>query len=100
MSSRENIVQSPTSYHHHNDGTTAFADDPVRGGPLSVSKEYVHALQGKNYLSTRLIDYLLQLALKDNIPSDLLIGSANAFAFFNTMNKKNPKNKNNAQSIL
>jgi hypothetical protein len=72
------------------DGESVFADDPVHDLPLSVNEQHVGALKGTNYLSTRLIDYLLQQALKDSIPSDLLIGTANAFTFFNAMNQKKP----------
>ena len=67
----------PASQHDHS--RSVFADDPVRGLPLSVNKQQVAALKETGYagyLSTQLIDYLLQQALKDNIPSDLLIGTA------------------------
>ena len=83
----------------HDNNTSGFADDPTRGPSLSVSKSHLQALAGPNFLSTVLIDYLLQHALKERITSDLLIGTSNTMTFFETMNQNQPTNQTDSRSI-
>ena len=70
------------------DGATPFADDPVRGPPIIVPPADIEALNGPNFLTTALLDYLIQKAAPRNLPDDILIGSSNSMSFFETMNKK------------
>ena len=81
--------QPRPSTRNKKDGPAPFANDPVRGPPLKVGRDHVDALSGPNFLSTALIDYILQHALQGMIPKEILVGSANLLSFFETMNKKN-----------
>jgi hypothetical protein len=49
---------------------TPFADDPVRSVPLSVSADHIQPLFGTSFLSTTLVDFILQHAMKDIIQTD------------------------------
>lgn len=83
------------------DGPAPFANDPVRGPPLPLSADVIQPLLGPNFLSTALVDYMLQSAMKDSISDNILIGSANAFSFFEIMNKKTLKSstKSDARTV-
>ena len=70
------------------EGPVPFANDPFRGPPLSVTDNLVEPLSDPKFLSTALIDYLLQRAMPACLPGSFLIGSANALSLFETMNKK------------
>ena len=68
---------------------TAFANDPLRSPPLLVPNDDIPALSGPNFLTTNLIDYIIQRGFpSEHIKDDLLIGSSNSFSFFEMMNKK------------
>ena len=83
------------------DGPAPFANDPVRGPSLPLSADVIQPLLGPNFLSTALVDYMLQSAMKDSISDNILIGSANAFSFFEIMNKKTLKSstKSDARTV-
>ena len=67
----------------------AFALDPLRMPPLEVSRRDIEAMDGKNWLSTTLMDYIIQQGFpKEQIPDDFIIGSCESFTFFETMNQK------------
>jgi hypothetical protein len=70
-----------------------FADDPFRGKPLSVFREDVEALNGHNFLSTRLIDFVLQRGLPNDLPAQVLITSSNSMPYFQGMNKIQAESK-------
>jgi Ulp1 protease family, C-terminal catalytic domain len=63
-----------------------FADDPFRGLPLSLHGEDVEALSGPHYLSTTLVDFVLQRGLPQNLPNEVLVASSNSMIFFRQMN--------------
>lgn len=66
-----------------------FANDPVRStGSLTVNGQQVQDLQGPSFLSTALVDFLLQQVLKDTISPNVLIGSSNSMSFFEISNNK------------
>jgi hypothetical protein len=74
-----------------------FANDPVRTtSTLPVNATHIGALDGPNFLSTALIDYVLQQALKDSIAPDVLIGSSNSMSFFDMANRKTKKEQDGA----
>ena len=75
--------------------TTAFADDPVRSSPVHISQRDIEALNGRNFLSTNLMDYIIQKVVgKDIIPDDYLIGSSNAMSYFSAMNQYDVESTN------
>jgi hypothetical protein len=65
---------------------TPFAHDPFREHPLDISPEDYEALDGRNFLSTQLIDYIIQRAMPTDLPDHILIGSSSAQRFFQMMN--------------
>ncbi|KAG7360913.1 MULE transposase domain containing protein [Nitzschia inconspicua] len=65
-----------------------FVDDPVRGNPLQPSADAIRALKGEEWLSTILIDHLLQTTLKGCLPDHVLIGSSDCYEYFSTYNDK------------
>ena len=81
-----------------------YKRQPIRGLPITVSSKDIRPLKGKNFLSTKLIDYLIQVGAPKDIPEDLIITSSNALSFFELMNKKkitsdNPQDVNAAQVL-
>jgi hypothetical protein len=80
----------------HVGAMTAFADDPVRGPPLLAPPADVEALNGPNFLTTALLDFLIQKAVPSNLPEDILIGSSNSMSYFETMNRKHVHPANSA----
>jgi SWIM zinc finger/MULE transposase domain/Ulp1 protease family, C-terminal catalytic domain len=76
-----------------------FANDPVRTpGILPLTTDQIAALNGPHFLSTALIDFILQQTLKDTIPPNLLIGSSNSMSFLELSNNK-INDSSNTQSI-
>ncbi|KAG7345622.1 Ulp1 protease family protein [Nitzschia inconspicua] len=65
-----------------------FVDDPVRGNPLRPTADAIRALDGEDWLSTILIDHLLQTTLKGCVPDHVLIGSSDCYSYFSTYNDK------------
>ncbi|KAG7374843.1 hypothetical protein IV203_013938 [Nitzschia inconspicua] len=65
-----------------------FVDDPVRGNPLQPTADAIRALKGEEWLSTILIDHLLQTTLKGCVPDHVLIGSSDCYEYFSTYNDK------------
>ncbi|KAG7344815.1 hypothetical protein IV203_032346 [Nitzschia inconspicua] len=59
-----------------------FVDDPVRGNPLLPTADAIRALDGEDWLSTILIDHLLQTTLKGCVPEHVLIGSSDCYSYF------------------
>ncbi|KAG7370719.1 Ulp1 protease family protein [Nitzschia inconspicua] len=68
--------------------TMLFVDDPVRGNPLRPTADAIRALDGEEWLSTILIDHLLQTTLKGCVPDHVLIGSSDCYSYFSTYNDK------------
>ncbi|KAG7358495.1 MULE transposase domain containing protein [Nitzschia inconspicua] len=68
--------------------TMLFVDDPVRGNPLRPTADAIRALDGEEWLSTILIDNLLQTTLKGCVPDHALIGSSDCYSYFSTYNDK------------
>lgn len=68
----------------------AFADDPFRALAITYDKikNDIEALNGPNFLTTALIDYILQHVLPKDLPDDMLIGSLNSFTY-QSENQKN-----------
>ncbi|KAG7371483.1 hypothetical protein IV203_020053 [Nitzschia inconspicua] len=66
--------------------TMLFVDDPVRGNPLRPTADAIRALDGEEWLSTILIDHLLQTTLKGCVPDLVLIGSSDCYSYFSTYN--------------
>lgn len=94
------VTQSPPP--STNNKLVPFANDPVRGPPLAVPPEEVEALNGPNFLSTSLIDYLIRLAAPKDLPDDVLLGSSNAMSYFDLQNKKkiHPTTSEDANSVM
>ncbi|KAG7360113.1 hypothetical protein IV203_035212 [Nitzschia inconspicua] len=65
-----------------------FADDPVRGKPISLATGDVKGLDPGQWLSTSLADYVLQTSLAGKLPDHVLIGSSNCSTYFHTYNSK------------
>jgi hypothetical protein len=66
-----------------------FAHDPLRGPTLHLpDRDVVEKLNGRHFLSTALLDYVLQKALPKNIPENIIIGSSNSLSWFQSMNQK------------
>jgi hypothetical protein len=68
-------------------GPIPFLNDPFRGPPLSLTKDVISPLSGNHYLSTALVDYLIQRSMPSHLPDSVLIGSSNAFTVLKTMNE-------------
>ena len=69
-----------------------FANDPVRGPLIPIPpNEEIEKLNGDCYLSTGLLDFVLQRCLP-TLPDDVLIGSSNSLSWFESMNQKSDKN--------
>jgi hypothetical protein len=81
---------TPSQVMKRNERPIPFANDPIRGPVLTISKEDIDALSSRDKdLTTALIDYLLQCAIpQDTIPPSTLIGSSNSLSYFEMMNKK------------
>jgi hypothetical protein len=64
-------------------GPIPFLCDPhqLRGPPLDVIEDEFLPLGRPAFLSTSLIDYLLQRSLPMSLPADVLIGSSNALPY-------------------
>ncbi|KAG7344072.1 hypothetical protein IV203_022080 [Nitzschia inconspicua] len=58
------------------------------GNPLQPTADAIRALKGEEWLSTILIDHLLQTTLKGCVPDHVLIGSSDCYEYFNTYNDK------------
>ncbi|KAG7340643.1 hypothetical protein IV203_024186 [Nitzschia inconspicua] len=65
-----------------------FVDDPVRGNPLRPTADAIRALDGEEWLSTILIDHLLQTTLKGRVPDQVLIRSSDCYSYFSAYNDK------------
>ncbi|KAG7357252.1 hypothetical protein IV203_001940 [Nitzschia inconspicua] len=65
-----------------------FADDPVRGSTISLATGDVKGLDPGQWLSTSLVDYVLQTSLAGKLPDHVLIGSSNCSTYFHTYNSK------------
>ncbi|KAG7365098.1 Ulp1 protease family protein [Nitzschia inconspicua] len=65
-----------------------FADNPVRGKPISLATGYVEGLDPGQWLSTSLEDYVPQTSLAGKLPDHVLIGSSNCSTYFHTYNSK------------
>jgi hypothetical protein len=67
-----------------------FANDLARTlRTIEMSTDHVAALDGPNFLSTVMFDFMLQTAFKeDSLPPNILVGSSNSMAFFETHNNK------------
>ncbi|KAG7371449.1 hypothetical protein IV203_020019 [Nitzschia inconspicua] len=65
-----------------------FADDPVRGKPISLATGDVEGLDPGQWLSTSLVDYVLQTSLAGKLPDHVLIGSSNCSTYFHKYNSK------------
>jgi hypothetical protein len=66
-----------------------FAHDPLRGPTLQLpNRDDIEKLNGRHFLSTALLDYVLQKALPKNIPENIIIGSSNALSWFEGTNQK------------
>ena len=70
------------------DKPTPFANDPIRGRPLRVSKVDIESLKETDHLMTTLIDYVIQRVAPSDLPDHVLIGSSNALSYFEVMNQK------------
>jgi hypothetical protein len=66
---------------------TAFANDPVRSPLLSVSLTDINTLNGRQFITTSLLDYIIQRGMPRNLPDDILIGTSNS-NFWTCMNAK------------
>ena len=53
-----------------------------------MSKQQIAALNARQYLSTRLLDRIIQLGLPRDLPDDLIIASSNTSTWFQVMNQK------------
>jgi hypothetical protein len=69
-------------------GPPAFANDPTRSPALDLSTDQVEQLRGENFLSTRLIDYIIHCGMPKTLKQNVLIASSNSFSWFQEMNKK------------
>jgi hypothetical protein len=70
-----------------------FANDPLRGPTLSPPPlDEIEKLNGNHFLTTSLLDYIMQCGLPNNLPETVLIGSSNSLSWFESMNKKSDKN--------
>ena len=59
-------------------GPPPFANDPIRGPRLLLFEEDIQTLNGANFLSTTLLDYIIQCVVPKDIP-DNIIGVPNWF---------------------
>ncbi|KAG7358266.1 hypothetical protein IV203_014853 [Nitzschia inconspicua] len=59
----------------------------LRGNPLRLTADAIRALDGEDWLSTILIDHLLQTTLKGCVPDHVLIGSSDCYSYFSTYNE-------------
>jgi hypothetical protein len=59
-----------------------FADDPSRGPTLHLPPEEIEQLNGENFLSTRLVDYIIQCGMPHTLQENVLIGSSNSLTWF------------------
>jgi hypothetical protein len=83
---------SRTSRRSTGNSPPPFANDPLRGPTLPLPSQHdIEQLNGKHFLSTSLLDYLLQCSLPSNIPDNILIGSSNSLSWFEAMNVKSDK---------
>ncbi|KAG7369672.1 hypothetical protein IV203_027418 [Nitzschia inconspicua] len=65
-----------------------FTNDPVRGKTISLAIGDVKGLDPGQWLSTSLVDYVLQTSLAGKLPDHVLIGSSNCSTYFHTFNSK------------
>jgi hypothetical protein len=66
--------------------TFPFANDPVRSEPESLLPEHILPLKGEHFLSTRLVDVILQQTMNESIPENVLIGTSLSMMYFRMMN--------------
>ncbi|KAG7367264.1 hypothetical protein IV203_029935 [Nitzschia inconspicua] len=71
-----------------------FAENPMQGNPLQTTTDAIRALNGEEWLSTILLDHLLQTTLEGNVPNHVLIGSSDCYTYFRTYNDKLDKDDN------
>ena len=64
-----------------------FAEDPVRGPPLHLPRKAVKDLNGPEFLTTTLIDYILRQVMPKDLPDHVLIGTSDSFEYFKTYNR-------------
>ena len=62
-------------------GPIPFLDDPFRGSILKLANDVIPPLGNNEYLSTSLVDYLLQKSLPSNLTNDILVGSSNCMTY-------------------
>jgi len=83
-------------------GPVPFANDPYRGPPLSLDDDLIRPLSldhrptgrdDEHYLSTALIDYFIQRGMPTDLASHFLVGSTNAYSYFETLNRQNLEGK-------
>ena len=80
-------------------GPIPFLDDPFRGSVLKLANDVIPPLGKNEYLSTSLVDYLLQKSLPSNLPNDIIVGSSNCMTYLQhylkhvTMEKNRNTNK-------
>ena len=79
---------SPKEVTEKKDKLIPFADDPYRTAPLKPTEEDVSKLSRRSFLTTTLIDYLLQRLLPPDLPDDTLIASSNSLNYFKVHNPK------------
>ena len=66
-----------------------FADDPIRCSRLAIPRQHIDALDGREFLNTALIDYLLQRSIQaDVIAPYTIVGTSNSLRYFQFMNEK------------
>ncbi|KAG7336809.1 hypothetical protein IV203_020517 [Nitzschia inconspicua] len=65
-----------------------FADDTVRGKPISLATGDVEGLYPGQWLSTSLVDYVPQTSLAGKLPNHVLMESSNCSTYFHTYNSK------------
>jgi hypothetical protein len=78
----------PSSLHTKGTSVFPFANDPVRSQPVPLLQEDIQPLQGKKFLSTHLVDFILQQTMKESVPEDVLIGTSLSMMYFDMMNTK------------
>jgi hypothetical protein len=57
----------PSSLHMEGTAAIPFVNDPVRSQTLSLTVDLISPLNGQHFLSTRLVDFILQQAMKQTI---------------------------------
>ena len=98
----DNIQQSkedPKILKKVNKKLPIFLQDPTRLYPLSVSMTQILALNNDGWLSTGLMDYLLQRSLPESIPASTLIASTDSMSIINILLDKINFNQYQANQV-